>query len=395
MQRPKILFIHDGNFSFVNQHVRKLLSYHFKHCEVESFDIRANIKQKKRYFLINILFFLWEYRSDILFQYKNVSSLKSSLFVTTYLQRKIKRTITRMVANGNYLFTFQTQSQYDASVSGTPHYVYTDHTLRANFLYPNVDYRRLMKPNQYLLYDERKIYQRASLTFTYSANIRNSLIHQYDIPSTRVTTVGVGCSLALPTTLNPGKYASQNILFVGLDWQRKGGPLLLEAFALVQQQVPNVTLTIVGCCPAIDQVPNVSVIGKVSLPEVCRFYEQAAVFCMPSHREPFGLVYLEAMLYRLPVVALSIGALPELVSSGQNGYLARGNAFDLAERLTYLIQRPDVCQKMGRQSAKVVQRYQWETVGTILAHRIREDLKQCSVNQAVYNSLSSVRKEHP
>ena len=388
MQRPRILFIHDGNFSFVNQHVRTLLSDHFKQCEVESFDIRVNIKQKKRFFLINVLFFIWEYRSDLIFRYKNVSALKSSLFVTTYIQQKIKSIVTRMVVNDDYLFTFQTQSQYDASVPGTPHYVYTDHTLRANFLYPNVDYRRLMKPNQYLLCDERKIYERASLTFTYSKNIKDSLLSQYDITPSRVATVGVGYSLPSPPALNPEKYASQSILFVGLDWQRKGGPLLLEAFILVQQQVPDVTLTIVGCCPVVDKVPNVSVIGKVSLPEVCRFYEQSAVFCMPSHREPFGLVYLEAMLYQLPIVALSVGALPELVSSGHNGYLTQAKAPALAEQLMYLVQHPNVCQEMGSRSAKVVERYQWKTVGTRLACHIKEDLKEHEGGGVLHNSFS-------
>ena len=374
MSQKRILFIYDGSLSFVNQHVYKLLSERFSDYELDDFNIRANIKQKKRFFLMNAIFFIWEYRADLLFGYKNLRAIKSSLFVTTYMQKLVKQEIARRVADKNYLFTLQTQSQYDASVPGITHYVYTDHTLRANFLYPNVDYRSLLKPNRYLLHTEREIYERASLIFTYSKNIRDSLVSQYDISSTKVHVVGVGYGIASPTSVEPQKYQNKNILFVGVDWKRKGGDLLIEAFKLVQKEIAEASLTIVGCHPAID-LPNVHVAGRVSPASVCQFYERASLFCMPSHREPFGIVYLEAMVYQLPIVGLPIGALPELVSQGENGYLTQSRPEALAERLIFLLQRPEVCQLMGEKGSHIVQKqYGWDKVSQRLAHHISSDL---------------------
>ena len=386
----RILFIYDGSLSFVNQHVSDLLARGFDSCEVDTFDIKANIKQKKRFFLINAIFFMWEYRADILFRYKDTAALKSSLFVTTYMQKKVKKTVARMVANGNYLFTFQTQSQYDASVPDIPHYIYTDHTLRANFLYPNIDYRNFLKPNKYLLHTERKIYERASLIFTYSNNIKDSLLNQYSIAPSRVATVGVGYGIETPKTINPKKYDSKNILFVGVDWNRKGGKLLVEAFKVVQQQVADATLTIVGCRPVIDDTTNVNVVGRVPLSEVSQLYEQAAVFCMPSHREPFGLVYLEAMIHHLPIVGLPIGVLPELVSQGENGYLTQAHAEALAERLVYLVQQPEICQRMGKEGAKIVHEwYEWDKVGTRLVQHIKKDLQERGASVTTPDTLAT------
>ena len=375
MPQKKILFIYDGSLSFVNQHVHELLTENFSDCKLDVFDIRVNIKQKKRFFLMNAVFFLWEYRADLLFRYKDLSAIKSTLFVTSYMQRKIKDKIVRMVSNQNYLFTFQTQSQYEASVPGVPHYIYTDHTLRANFLYPNVDYRSLLKPNRYLLHTEKKIYEQASLVFTYSKNIRDSLVNQYDLSPSKIRVIGLGYGIESPKKINYEKYHSKNILFVGVDWKRKGGALLVEAFKLVQKEVSEATLTIVGSSPLIEEVPNVNVVGRVPLPEVARFYERAAVFCMPSHREPFGLVYLEAMVHQLPVVGLPIGALPELITPGESGFLTQARPEALADRLIFLLQRPDLCQKMGHHGATVVQeQYGWDKVGERLTQYINEDL---------------------
>ena len=390
MSRRKILFIYDGSLSFVNQRVSETLSRNFSDCKLEAFDIRANIKQNKRFFLINAFFFVWEYRADLLFGYKDTAALKSSLFVTTYMQKKVKKAVTKIVSSGNYLFTFQTQSQYDTSVYGTPHYIYTDHTLRANFLYPNIDYRNFLKPNQYLLYTEKEIYENSSLIFTYSDNIKDSLLKQYDIAPSRVATVGVGYGISPPTAISSEKYNSKNILFVGVDWKRKGGNLLIEAFKLVQKQVPDTTLTIVGCNPIIVDTHSVNVVGRVPLSEVPQFYEQAAVFCMPSHREPFGLVYLEAMIYQLPVVGLPIGVLPELVSQGDSGYLTQGRPEALAERLIYLVQQPKVCEQMGKRGAEIVREwYEWDEVGNRLMQHIRKNLQEHNIDSAVSHSISS------
>jgi glycosyltransferase involved in cell wall biosynthesis len=72
---------------------------------------------------------------------------------------------------------------------------------------------------------------------------------------------------------------SKNILFVGVEWQRKGGPILLKVFEQVLARYPDASLTIVGCNPKNINLPNCNIIGKVSVDQVIEYYNSANVFC--------------------------------------------------------------------------------------------------------------------
>ena len=62
-------------------------------------------------------------------------------------------------------------------------------------------------------------------------------------------------------------------------------------------------------------------LGDVSLGQLAEEYVSADVFCLPSVQEGFGIVFLEAMAARLPVVACRVAAIPEVVSDGLTGVL--------------------------------------------------------------------------
>jgi glycosyltransferase involved in cell wall biosynthesis len=160
------------------------------------------------------------------------------------------------------------------------------------------------------------------------------------------------------------RYASKNILFVGINWQRKGGPELIKAFKKVLTLHPDAQLTIVGCSPVVDDAPKVRIVGKVPVDEVHRYYESAAVFCLPTRREPFGVVFVEALQYRLPIVATAIGAVPDLVTHGKNGYLVEaGNIDQLADALSDLVGDPQKCRAFGEEGYRIATtRYTWERV---------------------------------
>jgi glycosyltransferase involved in cell wall biosynthesis len=159
-------------------------------------------------------------------------------------------------------------------------------------------------------------------------------------------------------------------VFVGVDWERTGGPPLLEAFRRVRAQVPDATLTIVGCRPPVSE-PGVDVVGRVPLSEVWRYYAEATVFCMPTRWEPFGIVYLEAMMQRLPVVATRVGAIPDFVSESDNGFLVGVDDVDgMARRLIQLLRNPELCREMGKRGFCIAQRYSWDHAADIMVTAI-------------------------
>ena len=99
----------------------------------------------------------------------------------------------------------------------------------------------------------------------------------------------------------------------------------------------------------------------VTKQETIQLYSHAQVFCCPSVYEPFGIINLEAMACRAPVVASATGGIKEVVVDGETGYLVPFGqdpvtsfprepekfAKDLAARLNQLLEDPEKCRRFG------------------------------------------------
>jgi glycosyltransferase involved in cell wall biosynthesis len=204
-----------------------------------------------------------------------------------------------------------------------------------------------------------------------SSNIADSIISQYNIDRGRVKCVYAGSNL--PYSHQRKSYdrmPNKNILFVGVDWIRKGGPQLVEAFGRVLKVHPTSTLTIVGCSPDLA-LRNCHVVGKIPVSEVGQFYERASVFCLPTLLEPFGIAFVEAAHYGLPIIGTNIGAIPDFISNGFNGFTVEPNDIDqIANRLIYLLDNPDKAVEFGKNAHEyITTKYTWpKTVKSIKQH---------------------------
>jgi glycosyltransferase involved in cell wall biosynthesis len=118
------------------------------------------------------------------------------------------------------------------------------------------------------------------------------------------------------------------------------------------------------------------VLGRIPPEQVAQYYEDATIFCMPTHLEPFGIAFLEAMQARLPIVGTRVGAIPDFVQPGWNGYLVKpGDVQGIAEALLKLLDRPDQRREFGERGfALARERYSWEAVGRKLYQHICEKL---------------------
>jgi glycosyltransferase involved in cell wall biosynthesis len=141
----------------------------------------------------------------------------------------------------------------------------------------------------------------------------------------------------------------------------KGPDALIRALASVRAKLPAVRLVIVGAdlmqdgvytrelealVATLDLQGSVVFTGRRE--DVARLLAAADVFAMPSREEPFGLVFLEAMAMKLPVVALDSGGTPEVVRHGETGLLSEpGDADGLADNLATLLGDPDLRRHMG------------------------------------------------
>jgi glycosyltransferase involved in cell wall biosynthesis len=109
---------------------------------------------------------------------------------------------------------------------------------------------------------------------------------------------------------------------------------------------------------------RVSLPGRVSDEELERLYSEASIFALPSSKEGFGIVYLEAWCHRLPVIASIYGAAPEVVTDGVDGFtIDPENIESLAGRLTLLLQDQSLRTRFSEQGVrKVREKYSTENL---------------------------------
>ncbi len=366
-------FIKIGQFSHTNRHVLQQLQARFPDLEADVIDVgELGIIQKTNLPRL-MLAVAKEYGLSACFSRKRFDR---HIVKTRYFFRSTREALLRRLKGKNYAFTFQTQGLFDASCPGTPHFIYTDHTHLENLKYPAPTAITPVSRGWAEL--ERSAYQNACMVFTMSSNISRSLVEQYGCPVDTVECVyaGSNVNVAASENIDSGRVGARNILFVGVDWERKGGPILLDAFRSLRRSHPQASLTIVGCSPKINE-PGVHVKGHVPLSEVAKYYRSASIFCLPTLNEPFGIVFLEAFSYGLPIVATRLGAIPEIVLDGESGYLVKPqDVGELADRLNELLDSPARCAQFGLRGRQWVdERYSWEGTGHRLASHIQRVTK--------------------
>ncbi len=221
---------------------------------------------------------------------------------------------------------------------------------------------------------EKQVYHGVETIFAMSEYLRQSFIRDFDVPAERVVTIGCGINLeVIPAYLADKRYDSRELLFVGVDFPRKGGPQLLEAFRGVRGRWPDARLHLVG--PRELVVPprlreGVVFHGFLSKKdpahraELDRLFRQCCLFAMPSLYEPFGIAPLEAMAHQIPCVVTNGWALKEMVVPGETGDLVRcGSVEDLEAKLSALLADAQTLRRMGETARqRVLEYYTWDKV---------------------------------
>jgi len=221
---------------------------------------------------------------------------------------------------------------------------------------------------------ERRVYNSMERVLTFSQYMRDAIVKNYDIAPDRVAALGAGMNLDhIPEPALNKPYDSQQILFIGVEFERKGGPQLLEAFQALRETHPSAVLHIVGprklsIAPPLET--NVQYHGFVSKGDpggrelLQKLFNQSCLFVMPSLYEPFGIAPLEAMANGIPAIVSNGWALPELVTPGATGELVEvGSVSDLADKMKVLLSSPELLKQMGERARnEVLAKYTWNAV---------------------------------
>lgn len=223
---------------------------------------------------------------------------------------------------------------------------------------------------------QREIFDGCERIFVLSDWAGRSVIDDYGQPADKVVTVGAGANVPAELPPRAPDTSAPAILFVGLDWAQKGGPLLLDAFRRVRDRVPAARLVVVGCRPPqLEREPGVEVLGRLSRSvaaeeaRLLRAYATATCFCIAPAVDAFPNVLLEAGAFGIPVVSTDEGSRSEAVVDGVTGRLVPpGDPQALAEALVGILNDPGLASRYGEAaSRRVRERFTWPVVARTVA----------------------------
>jgi 1,2-diacylglycerol 3-alpha-glucosyltransferase len=173
------------------------------------------------------------------------------------------------------------------------------------------------------------------------------------------------------------------ILCVGRIAQEKSIDKIIKALAIIKEKGFNkAKLLIVGEGPAIDELrqlaqasgveKEVIFVGRVSDDEIQHYYKMAYVFTIASTTETFGIVTIEALASRVPVLAVKAPGAVDILTDGLDGLLVDNDVEKFANALEKIIREPELREKLSRGALKTSEKYGIDTISERMLNLYRE-----------------------
>lgn len=174
---------------------------------------------------------------------------------------------------------------------------------------------------------EARWLSRASGVFFGTQWALQQVVDDYSIPPSNLEVVGAAGSMRIPEKDRDPQ--GLNLLFIGYDFQRKGGVICVEALKLLRQKYPDARLTLVGGHPGPDilAMPGITYQGFLSksvpseLTKLEELYADASILLLPTSSDIQPLVISEAGYFGCPTVAPKSFGIPDLIEDGVTGIL--------------------------------------------------------------------------
>ncbi|WEQ51974.1 glycosyltransferase family 4 protein [Komagataeibacter oboediens] len=183
---------------------------------------------------------------------------------------------------------------------------------------------------------------------------------------------------ATPWNGQPG--ATFHVGSLGRLEPEKNMQLLVQAMGIIHATRPDARIHLSLCGSGSQMVALQALAARTAadaisfegfLPDPLEFCRGLHVYVQPSHFEGLCIAVHEAMQAGLPVIATPVGAIPDIIRDGQNGFLLPASTPDaLAAQILHLYTRPDLCARIGQVArSDILQRYGTDTVHA-MAHAV-------------------------
>lgn len=185
----------------------------------------------------------------------------------------------------------------------------------------------------------------------------------YGVPAAKVHVVGFGSNVEVELVARD--WSTPRFLFVGVDWRRKRGAAVLEAFAEVRKSHPGASLDLVGRHDLVemDGVTDHGLLPLDSEASGRRYSEllrRATCLLMPSLFEPFGIAYLDAAMAGIPSIGTTVGGAEDAIG-GCGRVVDPGDPAALATAMAELTD-PGTARELGARARARAPEITWQAV---------------------------------
>lgn len=242
-----------------------------------------------------------------------------------------------------------------------------------------------------LAYIEQRAIDRADLLVYSSHWAGNSAIHDFGAPAEKVAVFPFGANF--PVVLPREEVIHRQpqpdrceLLFVGVEWVRKGGAIAFDTLVQLCAQGIDAHLTICGCVPPAGfEHPNLTVIpfldknNPEQLGRMVQLYRDADFFLLPTRAECAAIAFCEASSFGVPSFTTDTGGIADFVENGVNGYrlsLEAGGA-EFAVAIAQVLANPALYQQLRRTSRDLYEaKLNWDAWGTAVAELLYAKLSR-------------------
>jgi len=244
---------------------------------------------------------------------------------------------------------------------------------------------RCVKAGNYL---ERMTLEKAKLALYPSEWAAASAINDYNADEKKIHVIPYGAnfhSIDIPNKeeiIAKKKTDCCRLLFLGVDWDRKGGDLAYKTLLeLLQLQVPA-RLTVCGCSPSTNVshdfmtvIPYLDKNDQEQRAQLTTLLLESDFLLVPTRSEAYGLVFCEANAFGLPAIATNTGGVSGIIDHGRNGFLfpMSASASDYAKCIRSTWENSSIYYKLVRSSREAYdERLNWDVWGKTVRELLEE-----------------------
>lgn len=246
----------------------------------------------------------------------------------------------------------------DGSYSALAHY---KHTRPELFKYSGFNSEQMILDNIEI---QQNNYRNAEYIFTMGKWLHDFLINEEGLSESKVIHVGGGVNVDI-TRITKDCKERKRFLFVGRDFVRKGGDLVVKAFQKIRKTHNDMELIIAGPKEIEESflIEGVIFLGEIMSDELPDLYNLCDVFVMPSRFELYGLVFPEALSFGLPCIGRNAFEMPYFIKEGLTGELVQNDDIDeLAIKMINVIQNESYFENCSSIREFYLSEYSWNSV---------------------------------